>query len=121
MTIRDPGLDTLLDLNGEKFVMEGGKLWTKFEVKRVNPSPERPHGLDYSLTMHDANGARILGFDNAHSIAEGSGPGARTRIEYDHKHAGERVRFYDYADAATLLSDFWNEVDRILKERGALK
>jgi hypothetical protein len=47
-----------------------------------------------------------LGFDNAHPIREGSGPGAQTRIEYDHKHAGERNRFYDYEDATTLLADF---------------
>lgn len=42
----------------------------------------------------------------------GAGPGARTRIEYDHKHAGERIRFYDYMDAARLLADFWTEVEQ---------
>ena len=56
-------------------------------------------------------------FDNAHPIQEGSGPGAHTRIEYDHKHKGERVRWYDYKDAAALLADFWAEVELILKER----
>jgi hypothetical protein len=40
-----------------------------------------------------------------------------TRIEYDHKHAGERIRFYDYMDAATLLADFWTEVETLMKER----
>jgi hypothetical protein len=58
-----------------------------------------------------------LGFDNAHPIREGTGPGARTRIEYDHKHRGERARFYEYVDAVSLLTDFWTEVDRILNER----
>jgi hypothetical protein len=66
-----------------------------------------------SLTLHDAAGLRLLGFDNAHSIFEGNGPRARTRIEYDHKHAGEREQFYDYQDAGTLVSDFWAEVDKI--------
>lgn len=61
----------------------------------------------------------LLGFDNAHSISEGNGPGARTRIEYDHKHAGERVRFYDYQDAGTLVADFWAEVDKILQQRSS--
>ena len=89
----------------------------KFEVKRTEASAERPHGLDYSLTLHDPKGERLLGFDNAHAVREGSGPGARTRIEYDHKHKGERVRLYEYEDAATLLGDFWDEVDGILKER----
>jgi hypothetical protein len=45
------------------------------------------------------------------------GRGARTRIEFDHKYKGQRVRFYDYTDAATLLADFWTDVDAILQER----
>jgi hypothetical protein len=113
---RDPCLDTLLLLDGEVFVAEGS-FRVKFEVKEVPATPEKPHGLDYSLTLHDGGGERLLGFDNAHSIREGSGPGARTRIEYDHKHKGERIRFYDYKDAMTLLTDFWAEADLILKER----
>lgn len=113
---RDPGLDTLLLLDGERFVIEG-EFWVRFEVKQVPPSPEKPHGLDYSLTLHDSTNRRLLGFDNAHPIREGSGPGARTRIEYDHQHKGKRVRFYEYSNAFDLLTDFWNEVDLILKER----
>jgi len=31
------------------------------------------------------------------------------------------IRPYDYRDAASLLADFWNEVDAVLKERGVLK
>jgi hypothetical protein len=115
---RDPCLDTLLLLDGEVFVTEGN-FRVKFEVKEIPATPEKPHGLDYSLTLHDGVGERLLGFDNAHSIREGGGPGARTRIEYDHKHRGERIRFYDYKDAMTLLTDFWTEVDLILKERSA--
>ena len=118
MAVRDPGLDTLLLLDGETFVAEAdGKCWVKFVAKQIPVSPERPHGLDYSLTLHDEGGERLLGFDNAHAIHEGSGPGARTRIEYDHKHSRKRVRFYVYADAATLLADFWVEVEAILKNR----
>ena len=112
----DPSLDTLLLLDGESFVVEGN-FWVKFEVKRVPVTLEKPHGLDYSLTLHDGDGKRLLGFDNAHPVCEGAGPGARTRIENDHKHKGERVRFYDYKDAMSLLSDFWTEVELILKER----
>lgn len=114
----DHSLDTLLLLDGETFVVEG-YFWVKFVVRRVPVSPARPHGLDYSLTLHDGKNQRLLGFDNAHPIQEGAGPGARTRIEYDHKHQGERVRFYFYINAATLLDDFWADVDRILKERRA--
>ncbi len=112
----DLSLDTLLLLDGETFVVEEN-FWVKFEVKRVPALPEKPHGLDYSLTLHDGHGERLLGFDNAHPIREGAGPGARTRIEYDHKHKGKRVRFYDYKDAMSLLVDFWKEVESILTER----
>ena len=118
MARRDPSLDTLLLLDGETFVADAaGKCWVKFIVKRVPPTVERPHGISYSLTLHDENGERMLGFDNAHAIRESGGPGARARIEYDHKHAGERVRFYEYSNAATLLADFWIEVETIFKRR----
>jgi hypothetical protein len=115
---RDPSLDTLLYLDGERYVIEAG-CWVKFVATRVAPSPEKPHGLDYSLTLHGPGGERILGFDNAHPTREGSGPGARTRIAYAHRHKGPQVRFYDYRDAATLLADFWMEVESALKERSA--
>jgi hypothetical protein len=116
MAATEHSLDTLLLLDGETFVVEGA-FWVKFVIKQVPASPAKPHGLDYSLTLHDGDNQRLLGFDNAHPITEGAGPGARTRIEYDHKHKGKRVRFYIYADAVTLLGDFWTEVDLILKER----
>jgi hypothetical protein len=116
---RDRSLDSLLQLDGETFVVEG-LYWVRFEVKQVPVSPEKPHGLDYSLTLHDRSGRRLLGFDNAHPVKEGSGPGARTRIEYDHRHKGPRVRFYNYKDAATPLADFWTAVDRILEEKRTL-
>ena len=113
---RDRSLDTLLLVDGEMFVVEGN-FWVKFEVREVPVTLKKPHGLGYSLTLHDGDGERLLGFDNAHSITEGTGPRARTRIEYDHKHKGKRVRFYHYKDAMSLLTDFWTEVELILKER----
>ena len=118
MAGRDSSLDTLLLLDGETFIADvEGKCWVKFVAKQVPVSPERPHGLAYSLTLHDEDGERLLGFDNAHPVRAARRPGARTRIEYDHRHSGERVRFYVYADAATLLADFWAEVETILQRR----
>jgi hypothetical protein len=114
--VRDQSLDALLDLDGVSYVIDG-PFWVKFQVKQVPVTPEKPHGLDYSLTLHDGGGKRILGFDNAHPVREGSGPSAKTRIEYDHKHYRKRVRFYSYEDAATLLEDFWTESEKILRER----
>jgi hypothetical protein len=116
--VHDPSLDSLLYLDGETLVVESsGKCWVKFEVKQCEVTAERPQGLRYSLTLHDETGSRLLGFDNAHPVREGSGPGARTRIEHDHKHRGRLVRFYVYEDAAKLLADFWAEVESILEGR----
>ncbi len=114
--MKDHSLDSLLALDGVMYAIHG-PLWVKFEVKQVPVTPEKPHGLDYSLTLHDGAGHRILGFDNAHSVHVGKGPGAKTRIEYDHQHKGERIRFYEYQDAVTLVVDFWTEVDKILERR----
>ena len=40
------------------------------------------------------------------------------RSEYDHKHRFKNVRPYDYSDAVTLLEDFWNLAEAVLKEEG---
>lgn len=66
---RDPTLDVLLDLDGQVLVVdpEGGH-WVRFVVTRVAVSPEKPHGLDYSLTLHGPDGERLVGFDNAHPV-----------------------------------------------------
>jgi hypothetical protein len=115
---RDQSLDALLLLDGESFFAdEAGLHWVKFAVKRVPATSERPHGLAYSLTLHDESGVRLLGFDNAHAIREGSGPGARTRVEHDHRHTGKTDHFYAYRDAAALLADFWKQVESILEKR----
>lgn len=117
----DRSLDTLLELDGQIMVVDStGKHWVKFIVKKVAPSPERPHGLSYSLTLHDETGTRLVGFDNAHPVSTGSGPGKRTSKQHDHKHRIRTVKAYEYTDAATLLTEFWAEVDTVLKEKGIL-
>ncbi|HUB96668.1 MAG TPA: hypothetical protein VL993_12170 [Stellaceae bacterium] len=80
---RDPTLDALLDLDGNVLVVdpEGGH-WVRFVVTRVRMSPEKPHGIDYSLTLHGPGGERLVGFDNAHpeaGRATGSPPPAAHR------------------------------------------
>ena len=114
---RDPSLDALLGLDGEVFVadVEGMHL-VRFVARRVPVSPGRPHGLTYSLTLHDAKGERLVGFDNAHPSP--GQKGRRRRTEHDHRHRLRTVRPYEYSDAATLLADFWAEVAAVLKERG---
>jgi hypothetical protein len=113
---REPSLDLLLDLDGESFIAAGA-YWVKFVVKRVPSSPARPHGLSYSLTLHDATGARVVGFDNAHTAPVRKGS---RRMAQDHRHRLRSVAPYEYRDAATLLADFWAEVDAVLKQSGVL-
>ena len=118
----DTSLDALLDLDGLVLVVDAcGGHWVKFDVVRVPVSPERPHGLSYSLSLHAANGDRLAGFDNAHSVASGSGPGKKRRAAHDHKHRLRTIRPYEYRDAATLLQDFWTDVDAVLREKGVIQ
>lgn len=116
---RDPSLDVLLDLDGQVLVIdETGEHWVRFSVKRVSTTPERPHGLDYALTLHGPDGERLVGFDNAHSVRPTRGPSGRRRAQHDHLHRHRTVRPYDYQDAATLLADFWTEVELVLRQKG---
>ena len=94
--------------------------WVKFVVVRTEATAERPHGLSYSLTLHAPDGERLVGFDNAHAVREGRGPGRRRSGEHDHRHRLRTIRSYEYTDAVTLLGDFWKEVDEVLRERGSL-
>jgi hypothetical protein len=119
---RDPALDALLDLDGQVLVIdERGEHWVKFEVSRVPASKDRPHGLSYSLTLHGKNNERLVGFDNAHAVRQSEGPGGKGPAAFDHKHRLRTIRPYAYQDAASLLADFWGEVEAVLKEKGVLK
>ena len=63
----DHGIVTLIDLN-DQILDQGDGYWIKFEACRVEVSDGIPHGIRYSLTLHDPYGKRILGFDNAHAV-----------------------------------------------------
>ena len=116
---RDPSLDALLDLDGQVLVIDPEtRHWVRFVVTQVPVSEEKPHGLDYSLTLHGPNGERLVGFDNAHPVRTSAGPGGKRQGPQDHKHRLTTVRPYDCRDAASLLEDFWREVDSVLAQRG---
>jgi hypothetical protein len=112
MARRDPSLDTLLDLHGQVLVIDEAGYWVRFVVHQVPVTAEKPHGLDYSLTLHGPDGTRLAGFDNAHQVD------AERRVERDHKHRLRTVRPYDYRDAAALVADFWAEVESVMREQG---
>ena len=119
-TTPDHGLDTLLDLDGQKLAVdEKGRYWVEFMATKIAPTPDRPHGLNYALVLYDRQtGERLVGFDNAHAIAPTTGPSGKKRQKYDHQHRLRTIQPYDYKDAATLVGDFWVVVDDVLKEKG---
>jgi predicted transcriptional regulator len=85
MARRDPGLDRLLELDG--FLAEiGGGYWVKIEAKEVPADAARPHGVAYTLSLHD--------------------PAGRAQTRRDHLHRGETVRPYPHRDADTLIDGF---------------
>jgi|SRR5450755_1866103 hypothetical protein len=113
MVRRDPSLDTLLDLDGQVLVIDEAGYWVKFVVHQVPASSDKPHGLDYTLTMHGPDGERLVGFDNAHQVT-GQGRGTAK----DHRHRLRAVKSYEYTDAGALLATFWSEVESLMRERG---
>lgn len=116
MPPRDPTLDSLLDLDGQVLVVDPhGGFWVRFSVTQVPASPEKPHGLDYSLTLHGPDGERLVGYDNAHPVGKQKRGDAQ-----DHRHRLRTVKAYDYQDAGVLLADFWATVDEVLREKGVI-
>ena len=116
---RDTSLDTLLELHGQILVLdEELGYWVRFIVRQVQVTEAKPHGLDYSLTLHGPDDERLVGFDNAHPVRASQAPGGKGKKTQDHKHRLRTVRPYDYHDAATLLTDFWIEVESVLHEKG---
>ena len=108
----ETGLETLLDLDGMTYRLDKG-YWVKFEVRLVQATAQRPHGLAYSLTLHDRNNSRVIGFDNAHGC-----PSPRRKkfsgrkITWDHRHhQAEKIVSYEYESAVQLMEDFWIEVE----------
>jgi len=110
----DASLELLLNLDGEVFPMDNG-CWTKFEVKRVEPNPNILHGIKYSITFHDRNNKRIIGFDNAHAYKPKKKKFGARKITWDHKHLQERISSYEYESAGQLLEDFCVAVEKFLK------
>ncbi len=67
------------------------------------PAPVRPsvHGFKYRLAYARA-GERIVGYDNE-------------RGKGDHRHIGDSESAYVFVDVATLLDDFWRDINEVSK------
>ena len=79
-------IDTLIDLH-DQIIEQNGGYWIKIEAWRVKVTADIPHGIRYSLTLHEPYGKRILGYDNAHAIKPPKKfKYAGRKLTYDHKH-----------------------------------
>ena len=58
------GKNVLLDLHDQILDQEDGYS-VKIEAWEVDVTISIPHGIRYSLTLHNPRGVRILGYDNA--------------------------------------------------------
>ena len=118
----DVGQDYFLSLDRQWIGYEKG-YWVTFRVRKVEPSAERPHGIQYSLSLHDANDDRVVGYNNAHGVDVGTGPAKRSRRPRAHDHItrrGKKPVPYQFTTPYQLMADFLEEVDRILKKEGVL-
>ncbi len=112
-------LEFLLGFNGHVHRYAGG-YWLKFEIRKVEVIDGKPHGLDYSFTLHGPDNRRLIGFDNAHSVpAKGARFKKRPKaMDHWHRTETDEGRPYAFKDAETLLDDFFDEVERVLTEHG---
>lgn len=110
-------LELLLGYDGRRHILESGHV-LKFEVRRVAPSDRVPHGMAYSLTLHDPTGQRLVGFDNAHPVSHVGSRFVAGPVQADHWHRtiDDPGRPYTFISAEQLLVDFFDEVERTLHD-----
>ena len=109
----DYGLESLLAMDGVVFVIEHGH-WIKIEARVVVSNRHVPHGVRYSLTLHDRNKRRLVGYDNAHAVKARKRRFAPRLTEWDNRHRLHEVFEYQFESAEKLLVDFWNDVYEML-------
>ena len=119
MRKNQPGDDIrrLLELDGTT-IYQQDKHWVKIDAWEIEPTPQVPHGIRYSLTLHNQHNTRVLGFDNAHVPKGGKRRRYRGRIRiYDHLHTDENCKGVPYAfsSAENLMTDFWSAVDEYFR------
>lgn len=108
----DEPMQRLLAYDRRQYWLVNG--WSiRFRVVLAPQSEARPHGMKYSLTLHDVDGMRLLGFDNAHGVG-------RTQA-YDHRHRFKRTQDlvpYEFESADQLICDFFAAVERACEMEG---
>ena len=74
----------------------------EIKVWRVPRTPDKPHGLKYSL-VYIVDETRVLGYDNAESRG-------------DHRHYYDKEEPYRFTGIDRLLEDFYKDIRRYLRE-----
>ncbi|MHB8253920.1 MAG: toxin-antitoxin system TumE family protein [Acidiferrobacter sp.] len=116
--VDETGIDALLDLGGQIIDQEGDYL-VKIEAWRADSSPAIPHGIRYSLTLHNACGTRVMEFDNAHAVRRPRQDRYAGRImtyDHQHHHTANKGVPYEPQDAYQLMKDCFAEVDKTIQE-----
>jgi hypothetical protein len=114
----DPGIANLLEMDGY-ILDQGDGYWVKIDAKQIAETMNIPHGIRYSLTLHEPKGGRILGYDNAHSVKlPHKFKFAGQKFPYDHKHSSSTDNGvpYSFENAHQLMTDFFMDVDILLKK-----
>lgn len=119
MDVPEYALELLLGYDGRRHYFASGH-YLKLEIKPVEKSRQVPHGIAYSLTLHQPDGKRLVGFDNAHPVPHRGARHVRRRPEADHWHrmARDPGRPYEFVSVERLLEDFFGEAERVLQEAG---
>jgi hypothetical protein len=112
-------LETLLALDGASYEFAEGYL-IEIKAERTDATKHRPHGISYALVLRPKGKDPLLRFDNSHEVERPGGRYVRKSRTYDHWHRSEhdQGRPYAFTTGLKLLEDFWQEVKRVLNERG---
>lgn len=90
--------------------------WVKFESWRIEPNIRVPHGIRYSVTLHDRLNRRVLGFDNSHGFTPERKRFGGRKTTWDHRHRRDKIAPYEFESPGQLLEDFWREAERMMAE-----
>lgn len=108
----DEAMRRLLDYDHRRYWLVNG--WAiRFRIAEIEATAARPYGIKYAFTLHDVDGTRLLGFDNAHGVPRAGA--------YDHRHRFRRTREpipYDFLGADELICDFFTAVEQACKQEG---
>lgn len=71
----------------QQILEQENSYWINIEARRATTTKEIPHGIRYSLTLHEPYGKRLLGYENAHAFKlPKKFKFAGQRLAYGHKH-----------------------------------